>query len=737
MKRIQKIIALMLSCALGAASVTACSEDSTVQPNKDVFGENSQSDETVSAGAENSSQQQNEIDHIDSGSETGQVYTQTIMVYMVGSDLESGYGAATLDLAEMEEALPDPGEHHIVVCAGGASEWKNSLISPDDQTLLHLEKGGFTVVDTLDSRNMGQAENLSSFVSQCMEHYDTDQYSLILWNHGAGPVLGFGVDENYADILTLAEMQQALDDSVGASGKKLEWIGFDACLMSSLELADAFAPYANYMIASQETEPGWGWNYEFLSALSEPDMDGAHLSREIIDSYMAYSEAVFEENSRYYADLTLSCLDLNQYQAAEDALDAFFQEADAALTVATFPETVRNRTRVKEFGSFSASYNYSLVDAENLIETLAAKDSNTKKTVLDALDAMTVYMRTNVEHASGVSVCYPYGADEDYTEYCIALQENMDFAPSYTQFLQNFYAIQNGDVIVEEWDVADAEGAVHTLAVPSEDSEASSESSESLSEAENSTSHGEELYTYGTGSDICLALTKEQMENFGSAAYYILCKADVGGFVTAEEDERADEMYVFVHGGKNVTMDPSGVLHAYYSNNVVYMKDTETGELSNMPMVLIDNDSSSQEKRYLTSVVLTAIADDISDWKIDAANLQIVVDRAHPEGEIRSAVPISSDDGIERASKQLLNLDDYTYMSVTGRCSYLTRDENGKLLPFFDWEESGWLMGFEQDLTTGYELEVLPIQNPENYVCMFVVTDSQGNSSVSELIPLG
>ena len=193
-------------------------------------------------------------------------------------------------------------------------------------------------------------------------------------------------------------------------------------------------------------------------------------------------------------------------------------------------------------------------------------------------------------------------------------------------------------------------------------------------------------------------------------------------------------MYVFIHGGKNVKMDDNGVLHAYYSDNVVYMKDKETGERSDIPMVLIDNDSST-EKRYLTSVVLTKTED---DFATTSANLQIVVDEEHPDGIIRNAVPISSDDEeIQRANKQLLDIDNYNIMSVVGRCSYLTRDDNGKLLQFFDWENSGILMGFEQNLKSGYELEVTPIENPENYVCMFIVTDSQGNSTVSELIPLG
>lgn len=319
-----------------------------------------------------------------------------------------------------------------------------------------------------------------------------------------------------------------------------------------------------------------------------------------------------------------------------------------------------------------------------------------------------MYMRTNTANAGGVSICYPYQTDSEYSEYCIAMQESIDFSSGYTSFLKKFNSIKNGEQIADEWTVEEAETNVEKI-TPENGSQ--------------------------NGSDISLALTEEQQQNFGTAAYYILCKAEAGGFIESGEDERAEDMYVFIHGGKNVKMDDNGVLHAYYSDNVVYMKDKETGERSDIPMVLIDNDSSSTEKRYLTSVVLTKTED---DFATTSANLQIVLDEEHPDGIIRNAVPISSDDEeIQRANKQLLDIDDYNIMSVVGRCSYLTRDDNGKLLQFFDWENSGILMGFEQNLKSGYELEVTPIENPENYVCMFIVTDSQGNSTVSELIPLG
>ena len=46
--------------------------------------------------------------------------------------------------------------------------------------------------------------------------------------------------------------------------------------------------------------------------------------------------------------------------------------------------------------------------------------------------------------------CYPYQTDEDYRDACIEMQEYLGFAPNYTRFLQDFYAIQNGDTLLAE-----------------------------------------------------------------------------------------------------------------------------------------------------------------------------------------------------------------------------------------------------------------------------------------------
>ena len=219
---------------------------------------------------------------------------QTIMVYLVGSDLESDYGNASLDLDEMETAGVDTAHNNILVYAGGASEWQDRGLSSDECTVLLLTDTGFVPVDTYPAENMGDPLTLSSFLNYGFDFFPADSYSLILWDHGGGPVLGYGVDENFRDLLTLDELSEALEDSVGAHMTKLEWIGFDACLMSSLEVASVLAPYANYMIASQETEPGWGWNYDFLSELSDEVIPGDVMGEYIVDSYMDYGEYVFD-----------------------------------------------------------------------------------------------------------------------------------------------------------------------------------------------------------------------------------------------------------------------------------------------------------------------------------------------------------------------------------------------------------------------------------------------------------
>ncbi len=724
-KKLQVILCIVLSCttlsgciftdsvrAMGKAMGQQYSDDKR-ESSEDDEELASSKEETKSSEEESSNASESTSQSQDKPTSNPNMDAETIMVYMVGSDLESEYGNATLDLEEMMAADADTEHNNIVVYTGGASKWHINGLSADTNTTLLLTKDNdFDILDSHSAKNMGDPDTLSDFINYCYDNFESEHYSLVLWNHGAGPVFGFGVDENYQDLLTAEEMKTAFEDSVGSRGERLEWIGFDACLMNSLEIADLFAKYSNYMIASQETEPGWGWDYTFLSETTDVPVSGEDMGKAIIDSYMEYSEEMFKTYPRAYCDLTLSCIDLNLYQKAEDALDTCFTELDADLTIENYPSLVRNREKTRDFGTYASTFDYGMVDAIHLLGKIAS-DEPTSVQAIRALEDMVVYERTNMYDANGISICYPdFYEGNEYTALCMETQEEIDFSSGYRGFLNKYYNLQTSEELTTNWDITEAETSVTTQEAEEED--------------------------VADTSDITLQLTKEQQKTYARGYFYILANVYDKNFNT-HGYENPEDLYMFVHFGRSVEMDNNGVLHASYSNQALYMHDITNDTYSEIPMILSEQDSTEQETRYTSSVMLHSYGegdsfDSWADWEMESASLQIVVDDENPNGVIRSAVPL---DDSTNPNKQLLDLDDFDSMEVMARASYPTWDAEGNMMEFFEWEHSGCLYGFSQDLNNEYALEMRPIDDPENYVCMFAIKDVQGNITYSELIPLG
>ena len=186
--------------------------------------------------------------------------TKTVMIYMVGSDLESQYQAASTDIEEMLDSGYDESKMNVLIYTGGCSNWHNRDIPEDSNSILKIENGSLTELTSKDASNMGDPSNLTEFLNYGYTNYPAEQYDLILWNHGGGAFFGYGFDETTNDSLTLDELDQAFADSPFHDGNKLEFIGFDACLMANIETAHTLSPYANYMVASQESVPGSGWS---------------------------------------------------------------------------------------------------------------------------------------------------------------------------------------------------------------------------------------------------------------------------------------------------------------------------------------------------------------------------------------------------------------------------------------------------------------------------------------------
>lgn len=98
--------------------------------------------------------------------------------------------------------------------------------------------------------------------------------------------------------------------------------------MASLEVANALADFGNYLLASEELEPGFGWDYSGWVAdfASNTATNGARIGRSIADSFVKTSVREAKDTGYDY-DVTLSLTDLGQVRQLYAAYEAFAAEA--------------------------------------------------------------------------------------------------------------------------------------------------------------------------------------------------------------------------------------------------------------------------------------------------------------------------------------------------------------------------------------------------------------------------
>ena len=246
--------------------------------------------------------------------------------YLCGSDLESGGGFATGDLMELlEVTLPE--NVTVVIETGGSTVWQNDVIDATKLQRWVYNTEGLTLVDEQPSASMGEAQTLADFLSYAKTNFPAEKTAVVFWNHGGGSVTGAAFDELYGfDSLTLGEMYAAFSSvwEPSEETQPLELIGFDTCLMATVDVAYTFYDIAKYLVASEETEPANGWYYSrWVGALAQnPAMDGAELGKTICD---AYYEGCVEVGTQ--DNTTLSLTDLSKVGPLLEAYENFGAEA--------------------------------------------------------------------------------------------------------------------------------------------------------------------------------------------------------------------------------------------------------------------------------------------------------------------------------------------------------------------------------------------------------------------------
>lgn len=336
--------------------------------------------------------------------------------YLCGSDLETNGGFASTDLSEMMEVqLPE--NVNVVIQTGGAAAWQNENMDPTKLQRWLYNSEGLQLLEEQETANMGDAGTLSDFLSFANSNYPADKIAVTFWNHGGGSVSGAAFDELHnLDSLDLAEMYQAFD-AVWPANKEnpaLELVGFDTCLMATVDVAALFQNFSKYLVASEEVEPGNGWLYSgWLGELAKnPAMGGEELGIAICNTYYQGCEAVGTQDQT-----TLSLTDLTKLTPLLEAYESFGQEAfaTAAKDPGFFAQLGRAASQSENYGGNTKEQGYTnMVDMGHLARQTAWMLPSAQS-VCDALDVCVIYKVSGIYRAesTGLSCYYSYNGDLD------------------------------------------------------------------------------------------------------------------------------------------------------------------------------------------------------------------------------------------------------------------------------------------------------------------------------------
>ena len=368
----------------------------------------------------------------------------TYMVYLDGdNNLE---GAAIDDFMEMS-SVGSTSDVNIVVQFDRIPGYVSSYGDWTDCKRFHVTSGmtptAANALIDLGECNMGDPNTLRDFVEWTMTEFPADNYALILWNHGdgwksindwvpwaddikdakdAGSSRGICVDITNNDYLSLQETEVAL------TGKYVQLLGYDACLMHMVEVVYQVRTNAGVSVGSEEVEPWDGWPYDTILAdlTVTPTMNEDALGTVIVDRYMDSYGYTGSETQSAVDNLELP----NLVAAVDNLAQALINEINAGHVADV--QQARNAAEEIYYNYYIDLYNF----AQKIQTDVPGAAAQAQAVMNEVSGSMYEAHGTSVPNDHGLSIYFPR-EEGDY----LASYDNTAFASDtqWDEFLMRYY----------------------------------------------------------------------------------------------------------------------------------------------------------------------------------------------------------------------------------------------------------------------------------------------------------
>jgi len=261
--------------------------------------------------------------------------------------------------------------------------------------------------------NMGDPKTLTWFIDYTVKNYPAERYALILWDHG-GNWEGICWDWTDDDYLTIEEVKEALANS---KIKKVDLLGFDACLMASIEVAYTMelSGKVGAMVASEELVPWDGYPYDMIlkDLMKNPEWNEYTFATDIVDEYIASYTPTAWFATLSAIDLTYLSDAVNYMATLTNELTTHFDEYDSAITGA------KNGADRYWFGFWHQG---AYIDLQQFVYRLGTIEEDLKPCtdpILEIWDSLVIHSKCcagpHIKRGAGLTIYFPRNRNLFYT----------------------------------------------------------------------------------------------------------------------------------------------------------------------------------------------------------------------------------------------------------------------------------------------------------------------------------
>ncbi len=303
--------------------------------------------------------------------------------------------------------------------------------------------------------NMADPDTLAQFIAWGIKKYPSDYVAVILNSHGGGSKGAMVEDygHGFGDMMTPQELKQAFSKAEEITGKKVDVLGFDACLMANMESVYELKDSANYIVASEETEIAgrtWGlhlpvvgdkevkiaglWPYAQVLRGLEPSFLDKLVNGKTEVTPEEFAKHIVKVASKHQKDLqTMSAIDTSKIGKVAGAVDEFAKvilEATKDLDNVGILNKIKDKTKSFENVSKDLYHFCELIANSDELqdETLKTK----AKKVMSAIDEAVIAHQSEKEYygnAHGLQMEIPkYNLGKDYVDLQFAKDTHWDEA---------------------------------------------------------------------------------------------------------------------------------------------------------------------------------------------------------------------------------------------------------------------------------------------------------------------